>query len=121
MKSTADGRAAAADHSLISECAAVAGERCHPDKHGDLFAIEPPQFGEVREECATHDGTNARHGAELFSFARQAGLFWMVSSRLRSTAAMRRSSQRICRVDFSTDRRRGMLHATPLGGELSRS
>ena len=27
-----------------------------PDKRGDLFAIEPPQFGEVREERATHDG-----------------------------------------------------------------
>ena len=51
------------------------------------------------------------------SFARQAGLFWMVSSRSRSTAAMRRFSQRICRVIFSTERRRGMLHAIPLGGE----
>jgi hypothetical protein len=30
---------------------------------------------------------------------------------------MRRSSQRICRVIFSTERRRGMLHAIPLGGE----
>ena len=64
----ADRRAAAPDHAFASTCAAVAGERRHAHERRDLFAIESPQLGKVRQQGATQDGTDAWCGAEQMFF-----------------------------------------------------
>jgi hypothetical protein len=65
------------DDSHASEGAAVTVERSHPDERRDLLAIQPSEFGEVGEERAADNGTDAGDGAEQVLFRPPDGLFWI--------------------------------------------
>ena len=94
----ADQRAPTPHGPFASERATVAGKRRDTDERRDLLAVQSAELGEIGEERAAHHRTDTGDRRSRFSLARQTGLCWIVSSRSRSTAATRRSSQPTCSV-----------------------
>ena len=68
VEGSANRRAAAPDEAFALERAAIAGQGRHADESRDLFAGERAEFGQIAEQRAADDGTDAGDGAQQILF-----------------------------------------------------
>ena len=111
------GRAPTLHETLASERPAIACEGCDANERGDLLPIPLPEFRQVGEHGAAHDGADARHGAEQVLCG--APDWALLNSVVEIAIDSRDASLEPADVfrDVPADQCAGVLQSIPLGGQ----